>query len=135
VPCSDQTEQLTLELDSQDRIRSFSLDKRTCHQPVGGAALLPVIRDMPARSLLEADADGLIDPRVDDVQAFMLTKQLFALQGAIEVMYGLPENGHPQAFELHELEYDSGGTRLAGEIAINIIAEQISSCGGCRCSL
>ncbi len=135
MPCSDQTELLTLELDSRDRIRSFALDKRTCHQPVGGAALLPVIRDMPARALLSAPADDLIDPRVDDVQAFMLTKQLFALQGAIEVLYGLPENGHPQAFELHELQHDADGTRLAGEIAINIIAEQISSCGGCRCSL
>ncbi len=134
MPCSDQTERLTLELDDQDRIRSFSVYKLTCRQPVGGSELLPVIRDMPARSLL-SPADDLIDPRLDDVQAFMLTKQLFALQGAIAVMYGLPAGGGPQAFDLHELEHDRHGTRLAGEIAINVIAEQITSCGGCRCSL
>jgi len=134
MPCSDQTELLTLELDGQDRILSFTLAKRTCHQAVGGAALLPVVRDMPARELLCAPADDLIDPRLDDVQAFMMTKQLFALQGAIEVMYGEPENGHPQAFELHELEHGGDGTRVAGEIAIRISAERISCCGGCRCS-
>jgi len=135
MPCSDQTERLTLELDGDDRLRSFTLDKLTCHQPVGGPGLLPVVRDMPARSLLQADAYDLIDPRLDDVQAFMMMKQLFALQGAIAVMYGEPANGHSHAFELYEMEHDSGGIRLVGEIAINIIAKQISSCGGCRCSL
>ena len=135
MPCSDQTERLTLDLDSDDRICSFKLDKLTCHQPVGGPELLPVVRDMTARSLLDADADDLIDPRLDDVHAFMLMKQLFALQGAIAVMYGVPKYDDRQAFALHELEYDDRGTRVSGEIAINIIAEQISSCGGCRCSL
>lgn len=140
MPCSDQTERLTLELDDQDRIRGFSVYKMTCRQPVGGSELLPVVRDMPARSLLSAPAGDLIDPRLDDVQAFMLTKQLVALQGAIAVLYGLPEDGlpedgGPQAFDLQELEHDRHGTRLAGAIAINVIAERISSCGGCRCSL
>lgn len=150
MPCSDQTERLTLELDDQDRIRGFSVYKMTCRQPVGGSELLPVVRDMPARSLLSAPAGDLIDPRLDDVQAFMLTKQLVALQGAIAVLYGLPEDGlredglsedglpedgRPQAFDLHELQHDRDGTRLAGAIAINVIAERIASCGGCRCSL
>lgn len=145
MPCSDQTERLTLELDDQDRIRGFSVYKMTCRQPVGGSELLPVVRDMPARSLLSAPAGDLIDPRLDDVQAFMLTKQLVALQGAIAVLYGLsedglsedglPEDGRPQAFDLHELQHDRHGTRLAGAIAINVIAERIASCGGCRCSL
>lgn len=141
MPCSDQTERLTLELDDRDRIRGFSVYKMTCRQPVGGSELLPVVRDMPARSLLSAPAGDLIDPRLDDVQAFMLTKQLVALQGAIAVLYGLPEDGlpededGPQAFDLHELEHDRHGTRLAGAIAINVIAERITSCGGCRCSL
>lgn len=135
MPCSDQTERLTLELDDRDRIRGFSVYKLTCRQPVGGSELLPVVRDMPARALLSAPAGDLIDPRLDDVRAFMLTKQLLALQGAIAVMYGLPEDGQPQAFDLHELEHDRNGTRLAGEIAINVIAERITACGGCRCSL
>ena len=135
MPCSDQTERLTLELDDRDRIRGFSVYKLTCQQPVGGSELLPVVRDMPARALLSAPAGDLIDPRLDDVRAFMLTKQLLALQGAIAVMYGLPEDGQPQAFDLHELEHDRHGTRLAGEIAINVIAERITACGGCRCSL
>lgn len=150
MPCSDQTERLTLELDDQDRIRGFSVYKMTCRQPVGGSELLPVVRDMPARSLLSAPAGDLIDPRLDDMQAFMLTKQLVALQGAIAVLYGLPEDGlredglsedglpedrRPQAFDLHELQHDRHGTRLAGAIAINVIAERIASCGGCRCSL
>lgn len=135
MPCSDQTERLTLELDDRDRIRGFSVYKLTCRQPVGGSELLPVVRDMPARALLTAPAGDLIDPRLDDVRAFMLTKQLLALQGAIAVMYGLPEDGQPQAFDLHELEHDRHGTRLAGEIAINVIAERITACGGCRCSL
>ena len=155
MPCSDQTERLTLELDDQDRIRGFSVYKMTCRQPVGGSELLPVVRDMPARSLLSAPAGDLIDPRLDDVQAFMLTKQLVALQGAIAVLYGLPEDGlsedglpedgrpedgrpedgRPRAFDLHELQHDRHGTRLAGAIAINVIAERIASCGGCRCSL
>ena len=135
MPCSNQGELLTLELDSHDRIRSFTLEKQTCHQPVGGTGLLSVIRDMPARALLSTPARELIDPQLENAQMFMLTKQLFALEGAIEVMYGLPDDGLPQAFELHELEYDANGTRVSGEIAINIVAAQIKSCGGCRCSL
>lgn len=134
MPCSDQTERLTLDLNSDDCVRAFSLYKLTCHQPVGGSELLTMIRDLPACSLLEMGLDQLISAQVNDVRASMLRKQFFALKGAIAVMYGATASGFLQAFNLHELEFDESGIRLVGEVAVNVIAEKINSCGACRCS-
>ena len=135
MPCSDQTERLTLDLNSDDCVRDFTLYELTSQQPAGGSELLSIVRGMPAPSLLEVGPDQLINTQVEDDSAFMLREQLFALKGAMAVMYGETATGYLRAFEMHELEFDESGTRLVGEVAINIIAEKINSCGGCRCSV
>ena len=135
MPCSDQTELLELHLDAQERIQGFSLNKQTCHQTVGGSQLLPRVVGRTVAEALRLQPEELDAPDLTGVDQFLLWKQLFSLRYILEVYTGGAPGGPAAPVAIESIDYDVSGTILAATVAVDPIAAEIKSCGGCKCSL
>jgi hypothetical protein len=135
MPCADQTEVFELLLDNQECILDLRLFKRTCGQPVGGNQILPHILGKNAHDLLQYNIERWI-PNLSQLRLFdefMLFKQFFSLRAALAVWSGQQQGSSQDTFALEELSYDEDGRcLLVGQIAIEILQQEIRACGSCR---
>jgi hypothetical protein len=134
MPCSDITEILEVILDENDCLKEYAFAKRTCGQGVGAQALiLEHIQSRPLNELLFMTADQFLAefPIADPDEEFLSLKHLFAIQGALEVYTGAEAGGRHDFFAASGIEYDVDETRIAGQIAVDVVVEKIEACGNC----
>lgn len=135
MPCNDVTEVLEIRLDNRDCLTGYSLSKGTC----GGTVrfLDDVNAWVQGRS-----ADEVLSTPVDDflgqfryrssMREFLHLKHLYALKGGLSALTGR-QFDMPNAFcEVESVEHGPEGTRMAARIKIDILTEEIQSCGRCE---
>lgn len=134
MPCNDQTETLSLVVDHNDQLVSFQLYKISCGRTVGDASLLPYVSGKSVNELM----DGTVESFVPDlhkqrrIEEFLLFKQFFSIRAALRVWTGASSGELKQPFVVEEVSVDPTSTQIRGEVAVNVISEEIRACGSCR---
>ncbi len=138
MPCQDITEVLTLELDGEDRLQSYTLLKQTCGGGVGEKSLLATqLQHRPAMDILDTDSDDILANcavPAESVEAFLHLKHFFAVQGGLAALLGLEPGGPKDICAIDTIEYHADGTSLTALVHIDVVAEKIKRCNNCRCS-
>jgi hypothetical protein len=134
MPCEDQTEHLSLTLDAEDRIAFFSLQKVTCGRTVGEQVLAPYVQGLSANQYLSSSIDELVAELdgLSDIEAFLLFKQYVSLRAALLVWVGERSGEIHEPFVVEEMSFDADGARLTGMVAVELLSEEIESCGRCK---
>jgi hypothetical protein len=135
MPCDDVTELLELRADAQDRLLGYRLAKRTCGRAVGSESLIgEILAGMDAAAILAIDAEAFIEEQAPatDVEAFLLLKHLFAVQGALRVLTGEEPGGAGSPCAVACMAYDGDVLVLEAHLAVDVIAERIKACGACK---
>lgn len=135
MPCSDVTEIIEVVVDGADRLKRYRLAKRTCGQGVGHESLLADwLTGQPANELLALAPETFLEAHgiTDDLERFLTLKHLFALQAALRVLLGDAPGGPEDACAAAAVYADGDDLVLDGRIAVDIVTDQIRSCGGCK---
>lgn len=134
MPCQDQTEELELLLDGLDQVEAFSLQKVTCGRTVGEQVLAPYITGRPVDEVLSSSIEQLI-PDLDErrrIDSFLLYKQYFSIRAALLVLVGERSGEPDEPFVVEELWFDEDRTFMKGVVSVDLISEEIKSCGSCK---
>ncbi len=134
MPCDDVTEVLRLTLRPDDRLEGYSLIKRTCGRAVGEQSLVhPWAVGMTPEDLLAADLDDFLEanPTDDEAEQYLLLKHFFALRSGLEVLVGLSSGGAEDPCAVDTLTFGEEGTEFIGQLRVDILTEQVKSCGRC----
>lgn len=134
MPCKDVTEIISLQLDSEERLISYSLTKGTCSGGVGEASLLGnLVIFRSSSELLNRPVEELLRDVSfkNDIEEFLHWKHLVALQSALAAMCGEESPSRRRVCELDEILYGPEGTTLSGRIRVDILTDEIKSCGRC----
>ena len=132
MPCNDITEVIVLHLDAQDRLSSYTLNKRTCGAEIGAASLLlPWLHAHDAAAILSMQPNDVWQPgAVDAADEFLYMKHLAAIQEALRVLTG--SAGGPGSFcTATAIHADADAVIFEGLIAVDMLAGKIKSCGQC----
>ncbi len=134
MPCNDQTETLTLVVNHDDQLVSFQLHKISCGRTVGDASLLPYIEGKSVTSLMTGTVSDFVPDlhKQRRIEEFLLFKQYFSIRAALRVWTGELSGELQQPFVLEEVSVDPTSTQIRGEVAVNLISEEIRACGSCR---
>lgn len=125
MPCSDITDVLTVELDANERLVDYRLQKQTCGAVVGAESpLLPFLFEKTVRFI--EDWDGLDEVLLGSEERFIASKHLFALRAALDAYAGCKTAGTLTSVEMHP-----GGLRLVCVLDGPELETKIRSCGGC----
>ena len=135
MPCSDVTEMIRVELDDNDRLLNYRFIKRTCGQGVGADTLiLSALQSLEAEEILCIEADEFLaaHPVEEAVEEFLTLKHLIAVQSALQVLLGETPGGPGEMCAAAEISYEDGRTILDARISVDLVTEQIKSCGNCH---
>jgi len=136
MPCADVTENLLLTLDAEDRLADYALTKRTCGRAVGERTLLAdeVLHKTAAEVLaIDAEEFAATDTTLDDAEFVLRLKHLLALQGGLRALLGLAPGGVFDPVRVGRVAYgEDGSCTLDAELSVDVLTEQIKSCGKCR---
>jgi len=133
VPCDDISELMSLELDANDMVSSYSLRKRTCGAEIGNASLL-------ADLVVNRSIDGVLALTGDDIvehygplgeAEFLYFKHLVALQQTAKVYAGDASGGAQSSCAIDEICHSHKDTLIIAVIRIDLMTEQIRACGNC----
>jgi hypothetical protein len=134
VPCHDVTELISLELDVDERLASYSLTKGTCSGGVGEAALLlDLVKGRSLDEILTGDGE-LFDPETpfkSTVKEFLHYKHLVALRAALAALVGQESPYRDRVCELDQIDYGPDGVKIFGRIRVDLLTEEIKACGRC----
>lgn len=127
MPCSDITDVLSVELDADERLVDYRLQKRSCGALVGGEApLLPFLFQKTVRFIADWEGPGELG---DGESRFLVEKHLFALRAALDAYAGRGDSGALDSVEVHP-----GGVRMICILDGPALEEKLRSCGACdRC--
>ncbi len=134
MPCDDVTEVLRLRLDKEDRLAGYQLIKRTCGRAVGEQSLLEEeFCGQAPSALLAMDADTFADahPVDSDTEMFLQLKHYFAVQSGLQALLGFQAAGKDDPVKVARVVYEGEEVVLEAELSVDIITEQIKSCGRC----
>jgi hypothetical protein len=136
MPCDDVTEYLQLTLDADERIAGFSLTKHTCGAAVGDSALLPQVSSLDPAELLKVRLSDVLDEteQLRAADAFLLEKQLVAIQAAMDVYLGHATGSKGSLFTLDRLASHDGRTEISGLLRVDLATEKIRACKNRCCS-
>ena len=135
MPCSDVTEELRIELDPQDHLRGYELIKRTCGRAVGERTLMgEAFVGRPATEILALTAEDFAERYdvPDETEMFLRFKHLFAVQAGLRVILGLQSGGATDPLRVARVSCHDDLTFLEAEISVDVITEEIKSCGKCK---
>ena len=137
MPCDDVTETLRLELDDADRLVGYQLIKRTCGRAVGERTLLAAeFVGMDAADVLELDAGEFAEASaatgISDEELFLRMKHFFAVQGGLRVLLGRDSGGLGEPVTVARISLTDQITTFDADIAVEVLTEQIKSCGKCK---
>ena len=132
MPCHDVSETLRLKLEGQDRLVEYQLSKQTCGKAVGVEDLLiGELAGFSSAEILSLEPDGFVDPEQSVEVAFLRLKHLFALQAGIRVLTGQEAGGRLNPITVVQIEYENETMLLEADISVDMITDQIKSCGAC----
>lgn len=135
MPCTDVTEVIEVVVDGEDRLKEYTLIKRSCGQGVGHEALLlDWLKNHTVDELLAYDNEVFLaeHPMDEEIEEFLTLKHLFAVQAALEVLTGKAPGGPRDACAAATIHQDGDDTVISGRIAVDILTDKIKSCGGCK---
>jgi hypothetical protein len=134
MPCSDVTELLTIDLDTDDRIRSYSLTKKTCGGTMGRDSLiLKMINGKQAEELIATPIEVFYrDIRFSsDLKEMVYSKHYLAVQAGLAEFLGLPGRASRGACDLESVEYGPEGSAITARVRVALATSEITSCGTC----
>jgi hypothetical protein len=135
MPCSDVTEEIRVILDSDDRLKHYSLKKRTCGRSIGAPAVIEdEIRGLDMELILSGDDDMLLGEKAKARRArkFIALKHLYALRTALAAYKGLDMEFRGKACAIAGIEYGEGEVIIDADIKIEMITQNIVACRSCR---
>lgn len=135
MPCDDVTEILQVVLDDGNHLLGYALSKRSCGRAVGEKALL--LDELGGRhdeDILALDPEVFADPNgnLDDAEFVLRFKHLLAVQGGLRVIAGQEPGGAGNPIRVGQVTWDNGELILDAVISVDVITEQIESCGRCK---
>lgn len=135
MPCQDVTELIRIVVDDSDRLKDYRFTKRTCGRGVGvDALLMEILGGRAVQDILEISPDQFLaeHPSSEPLEEFLGLKHLIAVQSALQVLCG-EEAGGPEALcAAAEIAFEGGDTILEAVIRVDLVTEEIKSCGNCR---
>ncbi|MDZ4859002.1 MAG: hypothetical protein SGI88_08445 [Candidatus Hydrogenedentes bacterium] len=135
MPCSDVTEIIHVEIDSEDNLQDYYFSKRTCGQGVGsGNLLIENLKGWSTDRILATDSDEFVSlfPVEDPLEEFLGLKHFFAIQAVLEVLTGKEPGGKNDPCAAAEISYGDDKLIIDGQIAVDLVTEKIKSCGSCK---
>ncbi|HNR31179.1 MAG TPA: hypothetical protein PKI11_09835 [Candidatus Hydrogenedentes bacterium] len=135
MPCRDVTELIHVVVDLEDRLKSYRFIKRTCGRGVGAdTLLLDTLGGRTVDAILELSPVQLLaEHRITEpLEEFLALKHLIALQSALEVLTGRASGGPGEVCAAAEIAFEDGDTVIHARISVDLLTEEIKSCGNCR---
>jgi hypothetical protein len=133
MPCGDITEQLLIELDASDALRTYTLRKRTCGTAIGTESLLlPWLVGMASADILAQNFAAMRDAfeNISEDMEFVYAKHLEAMQEGLRTLAGV---GDDRCVALAVAASDAG-ICFEALVRISDPTAPVASCGGCgRC--
>lgn len=135
MPCNDVTDRLKMTISDDNRVVAYTLAKRTCGAEVGEYSLIePWVKDRTIDDILTTSPDIFFEtvaPK-DTTEEFLVLKHFFSIRNGLEAFTGRPAvDGEPEKCLIDRVEYGPEGTLFVASIKLDIITNQIKSCGGC----
>jgi hypothetical protein len=134
MPCNDVTEVISLQLDPEDRIRHYTLNKLTCGRAVGEQTLLLAhVEGLLLQEFLSLSLDAFFQDlqSPSEEEEYLALKHYFALQLVALVLTGGESGGIQDQCTVESIGYDSNGTEIVAQISQEVLTEKIKSCGRC----
>jgi hypothetical protein len=134
MPCDDVTESMRIVLDDGDRIKSYSLTKKTCGGAVGTRSLLiERIRGEVADEVLGMSESYILRLQApgSDVERFLILKHLFGIRSVLEAYAGHIPAGAESPCAIARVDFDGADTVIEAEINIALLTERIKACAHC----
>ena len=134
MPCSDVTELLTIGLDSRDRIRSYSLTKKTCGGTMGRDSLiLKMIRGKQADEVVATPIEVFYREIQfsSDLKEMVYSKHYLAVQAGLRAFLGHQGRASRGICDLESVEYGPEGSEITARISVELSTSDIKSCGSC----
>ncbi|MBI2421704.1 MAG: hypothetical protein HYV27_02660 [Candidatus Hydrogenedentes bacterium] len=135
MPCKDVTEMIRVEVDAEDRLTLYRFIKRTCGQGVGTDTLiLPLLQGKTVDEILALQPLEFIEehPVEEEIEEFLNLKHLIAVQSTLEVLTGKAAGGPNDICAAAEIQFEDGMTIIEARISVDLVTEEIKSCGGCK---
>ena len=134
MPCNDVTEEIRIIIDSDDRVISYDLKKRTCGRSLGAPAVISdEICGLKTDQILEGEDDILLGEKANTrhTRKFIALKHLFALKSVLAMYRGMDSGLKSNACEIARIDYDDGDIIIEADIKIDMITKEIEACPGC----
>ncbi len=134
MPCSDVTELLRLDLDSQDRLSGYSLTKLTCGGSLGKESLLlKWCGGLQANQILSTTIDAFSErfPANDPVVEFVRLKHLLAIQKGLRALTGLESSRPDDAISIETIDHGPDGVSMRALLKVDAVTDEIRACGRC----
>lgn len=135
MPCGDITEEIKVVVDKHDRLKSYSLRKKTCGGAVGlESLLLEKLSGSSVDELLwlnefEFGQDHLPENHVEE---FLNLKHLLAIKAVLEVYTGHASGSVGDSCSVASVRYDDDDdVVIEADIDVELITEQIKACAHC----
>lgn len=135
MPCTDITDVLQLRIDEKNEVGKYWLRKRSCGGAVGERSLIfDWLRGKSTQEILDANITDFLDSFgtiEDEVYEYLLIKHFFAVKSGVGILLG-KETGTPEDFcAVDSISYGPQGTDLVAYLRMDVITDQIRSCGRC----
>lgn len=135
MPCDDITEVLDVQLDPEDRLRSYALNKKSCGRAVGESSLAAewavgrTVEDLLAASI--DDYIAWMPETGEDAEEFLYFKHFFALRMGLGAFVGTESGGANDPCAVADVSYGPDGAEFRALLRIDAVTEEIRSCGKC----
>ncbi len=134
MPCQDITESLIIELDTDSRVVDYCLEKMSCGGAVGyGPLLIPWLCGKKVEDILTVAMNDVMQ-QIDasnDLNAFLITKHLIALQSGLAAMLGRKPSGNKDACQIVSIESGPNGTKVQAKLKVDLLVQEIEACQSC----
>ena len=134
MPCVNATEVVKIWLDTEERLRLYTLQKQTCERGVGEPSLLLAkfagrgIEEILAMHYRDCMQVHLVYSSVDE---FLVRKHFDAVQSALRVYMGMEPGGPDDSCLAASIAIEEDTIRIECHLSPRLIPEDIQSCGPC----
>jgi len=134
LPCNDITEEIRIILDNDDRLKPYTLRKKTCGGAVGIESLLidslagKAVADLIAVNEFTFQQEHLPE---DHIMEFLNLKHLIAVKSVLNAYLGNISAGAGDPCSIAGIESDGEGTIIDADIDIGLMTDKIKSCSHC----
>ncbi len=134
MPCKDITDTLEILIDHDERVKDYSLHKRTCGGAVGEDQLIGKwLIGRPVAEVLATslnDFQGLLKTR-SDIKEFLAIKHFMVVQAGLAVLLGQQPGRVGDFCTLESVEGDAEGTKATLHVQVEAVVDEIKACNKC----